>query len=79
LWLTRNMAWSCVFLVPENVVQNLFKLWSEPHYIEWPPITSNNAFPCIREVWPGITCDVLSFEDPYNNDQMSVYVTIVIL
>jgi hypothetical protein len=27
----------------------------------------------------GIACDVSRFEDPYNNDQMSVYVTIIIL
>jgi Leucine-rich repeat (LRR) protein len=66
-----------VFLVPANVIQNLSKLWSG--YIEWPPISSNNSFPCIRELWAGIICTFAPFEDRYNNNQTSFTVTIVIL
>ncbi|KAH9558381.1 hypothetical protein CY35_06G005900 [Sphagnum magellanicum] len=61
-----------------NIAQNLSKLWS-PHYIEWPSISSNNGFPCITKVWPGIVCSFSSFDDPYNNNQTSYLVTIVIL
>ncbi|KAH8958130.1 hypothetical protein BDL97_06G006900 [Sphagnum fallax] len=60
-----------------NVIQNLSKLWSG--YIEWPPISSNNSFPCIRELWAGIICTFAPFEDRYNNNQTSFTVTIVIL
>jgi Leucine-rich repeat (LRR) protein len=79
LWLTRQMACSCVSLGPENVVKDLFHRWSAPHYIEWPPISSNNSFPCISEAWPGIVCTFYSFEDTYNNNNTSYFVTIAVL
>jgi hypothetical protein len=64
-----------------NAVQTLFNLWSEPHYIEWPPISSNNVFPCLTETWLGIVCTSVKFQDPYNNysNHESVMYNIVIL
>jgi len=66
-------------IIEENVVKDLFYRWRVPHYIEWPLISSNNSFPCIPEPWPGIVCNFFPFEDTYNNNNTSYFVTIVVL
>ncbi|KAH9558403.1 hypothetical protein CY35_06G006400 [Sphagnum magellanicum] len=68
------------YLIQEaDVTQELSKLWSDHYYIEWPQINSNNSFPCITKLWAGILCTFSAKEDPYNNNQTSHFVRIVVL